>query len=305
MSHYDPTLKALIETVPGDWLTLLERNQPRRGRRPRVEAIDADISTISGAADKVLLVRDRPNWLLHVEFHAGHDGAEQPSKYHARNSILGDRHQLGVQTLVVVLKQDADSPAFSGTFERSVVGHPNSRNGFTFEVCRVWQLDPEWLLRGCAGILPLVPISAVTDEGVPAIIQQMQQRMDQLRLKKSDADTLWTATNILMGLRFSGEFAAHLLRGVRGMKESTTYQAIVEEGRAEGREEGRAALRLAVRDLCEPRLGPPDTGTLAALEAITDIDRLRDLIRRASSAATWHDLLGSSPTPAPRRRKRR
>ena len=93
------------------------------------------------------------------------------------------------------------------------------------------------------------------------------------------------------------------------MKESTTYQAIVEEGvekgLAQGREEGRAALRLAVRDLCEPRLGPADTATLAALEAIADIDRLRDLIRRASSAATWHDLIAPSPAPAPRRRKRR
>jgi len=43
---------------------------------------------------------------------------------------------------------------------------------------------------------------------------------------------------------------------------------------------------------------------LAALEAITDIDRLRDLIRRAASAATWHDLLGTTPTPRQRATRR-
>jgi hypothetical protein len=48
---FDPTLKALVETAPEDWLTLL-------GFPPApVAVLDADIATvITGAADKVLRV---------------------------------------------------------------------------------------------------------------------------------------------------------------------------------------------------------------------------------------------------------
>ena len=46
---------------------------------------------------------------------------------------------------------------------------------------------------------------------------------------------LWTATCLLMGLRYEKSFASQLLEGVQNMKESTTYQAILREGRDEGR----------------------------------------------------------------------
>ena len=52
------------------------------------------------------------------------------------------------------------------------------------------------------------------------------------------ASRLWTATYLLMGLRFSGAVAFRLLEGVQNMRESTTYQAILREGRIEGRNEG-------------------------------------------------------------------
>jgi len=41
---------------------------------------------------------------------------------------------------------------------------------------------------------------------------------------------LWTATYVLMGLKYPSAFTEQLLRGVRQMKESVTYQAILAEG---------------------------------------------------------------------------
>jgi len=38
-----------------------------------------------------------------------------------------------------------------------------------------------------------------------------------------------------MGLRYLEELASQLLEGVRNMHESTTYEAILREGREEGR----------------------------------------------------------------------
>ena len=47
---FDPTLKALVENAPESWPVLF--NQPAG----ITEIIDADIATVSGAADKVLRV---------------------------------------------------------------------------------------------------------------------------------------------------------------------------------------------------------------------------------------------------------
>src|SRR5262245_46170868 len=49
--QFDPTLKTLVETSPGDWPVLL-------GLPPApTEVIDADIATVSGAGDEVQHVR--------------------------------------------------------------------------------------------------------------------------------------------------------------------------------------------------------------------------------------------------------
>ena len=95
---YDPTLKALVETAPADWLPLL-RLPPAR-----VSVIDADVSAVlSGAADKVLLVHADPQYLLHLDFQAGHDSARLPRRLRLYNTVLEDRHDLLVRSVAVLL----------------------------------------------------------------------------------------------------------------------------------------------------------------------------------------------------------
>ena len=55
----------------------------------------------------------------------------------------------------------------------------------------------------------------------------------EAELPPVEAADFWTATYTLMGLRYDRSFAAQVLRGVRQMRESSTYQAILEEGRQE------------------------------------------------------------------------
>jgi predicted transposase YdaD len=81
------------------------------------------------------------------------------------------------------------------------------------------------------------------------------------------------------------------------MRESVTYQAILDEGRAEGRADGRAEGRAAearalLALLGEQKFGPPDARARAALEAIGDAERLEALARRLLAATSWDDLLG-------------
>ena len=101
---------------------------------------------------------------------------------------------------------------------------------------------------------------------LPNIIQRMEQRIIA-EATPDEAGTLWTATDVLMGLRYPRALVVQLLQGVHGMKESVTYQAIVEEGKVEARQED--LLRLGRR-----RFKIPDPTSEMAVRGITDPDRL-------------------------------
>jgi predicted transposase YdaD len=80
--------------------------------------------------------------------------------------------------------------------------------------------------------------------------------------------------------------------GIRNMRDSSTYQAIMEEGRAEGRVEGRAeGERRAILRIGAVRFGEPDNGTRARLDAIVDVDVLERLATRLLTVSSWAELL--------------
>jgi predicted transposase YdaD len=116
----------------------------------------------------------------------------------------------------------------------------------------------------------------------------MERRLSS-RQGRKQAPTVWGAAYILLGLRHSPALAAQLFRGVMSMKESSTYQAILEEGRSEGAvAEAKKVLRL----LGNKVFGIPDGRTIAALERINDLPQLENLLERLPAAASWRELLG-------------
>jgi predicted transposase YdaD len=285
---YDPTLKTLVETSPPDWLPLLALPPAP------VVVIDADIATvISGAADKVLLVQGDLSYLLHLDFEAGHYSARVPGRLRLYNTVLDYRHDLLVRSVLVLLHPRADSPQLTGELRRAFPNEP-PYGLFRYRVLRVWQLPVEQLLTGGIGTLALAPISDVPEAELPRVIEQMEQRLRR-RPERELARDVWTATYLLLGLRYDLELARILLQRVLRMKESVTYQAVVEEGRIE---EARRALLLVGKEL----LGKPDAATKGAINALEDVAQLEELMRRAAHVGSWQELLGR---PTPRRRGRR
>jgi len=67
------------------------------------------------------------------------------------------------------------------------------------------------------------------------------------------------------------------------MHESDTYQAILEEGMVKG---GRELILL----IGEDRFGPPEEAVKAELNTITDLDRLRRMIRQIPKAKGWQEI---------------
>jgi predicted transposase YdaD len=149
-------------------------------------------------------------------------------------------------------------------------------------------------LAGGLGTLPLAPISAVTAAELPGIITQIEKRLRRPDARPK-ASQLWAATYVLPGLRHSPVVAQALLQGVRSMKESSTYQAIVQEGRQEGLVAGavQEARKLLLR-LGSKQLGRPSARTQAALAKIDDLDRLEALIERLETVESWQGLLAKA-----------
>jgi hypothetical protein len=135
-----------------------------------------------------------------------------------------------------------------------------------------------------------MPFDATTKELValapavlPGMIRRMEERIDR-EAPPERAGVLWTATYVLMGLRYSDEFAEMLLRGVGAMKESVTYQAIIREGRVA--EAQAILLRQGTK-----RFGTPPDATRAVIEGIAAIDRLELLLDRVLDVESWEELL--------------
>jgi predicted transposase YdaD len=288
---FDVTTRRLIEADPEGWLAWI--GLPADGP---VRAIESDVSTVLAQVDKVLRVDGPRPWIAHVEVQSGHD-SHLPLRLLEYHVLLLRRHDVRVATSVVLLRPDAHDPELTGRFE---VYDPTDDLTITFKyrVIRLWERPVDELLRGGIGVLPLAPL-VVEPAQVPGVIAQLDARFAR-EASVVSASELWSATLLLLGLRYDADEARHLLRGVTGMRESSTYQAILEEGREEGREQGReqgrveGARRLLLR-FGTRKFGAPDAGAEAALARIDDLDVLERLSDDLLTATSWADLLRSAP----------
>jgi predicted transposase YdaD len=279
MSHpYDASTKYLVQVRLADWLPLCGRTTTAR-----VEVIDADLATVTAAADRVLRVHEDPPWLLHLELQSSRD-PDLAANLHVYNALLERRHGLRARSLVVLLRRQADAPDLTGVLQREFPGEPPYLT-FRYQAIRVWQMPVETILAGGLGVLPLAPLSAVSERELPGVIARIQERID-LEATAQETGLLWTATDVLMGLRYSRDLIAQLMQGVRGMKESVTYQAIVEEGMVKDRQD-------VLLEQGAVRFGTPSPIVEMAVRSITDLGRLKKLTQRLLNVSSWDELLTS------------
>jgi hypothetical protein len=291
---FDAATKHLFGADPGTWMAYanLVPDGPLR-------VLDTDLSTVSAAVDAVVRVDAPTPWLVDFEFQSSHDGA-LASRLLRYNVLLGDRHSLPVLTVVILLRPEADGADLKGVFHRRL---PNGRlcHEFHYVVVRAWEKPLEDVLTGGVATLPLASLANVSREAMPEVIRRVDERLSR-EVSSAEAETLWTAFFVLMGLRYPPEYTKPFLDGVRAMldlRDSSVYQIILEEGREEGREEGiaegeiKGAIQVLLR-LGRDRFGPPNTDVVAALEAIPDLVRVMELTDRLLKVSSWDELL--SPT---------
>lgn len=65
---FDATLKELVEAYPRDWIAQLGLSSAGP-----LEIIDADLSTVTAQADRLIRLQEPEPWLLHLELQARRD----------------------------------------------------------------------------------------------------------------------------------------------------------------------------------------------------------------------------------------
>ena len=289
---FDTTIKELIELQPEDWVEF--------AGLPRAPAtvIDADLATVLLEADKVVRVEGPTPFLLHIEAQTTYDEGmgERMLQY---SVFLRRRHGLPVVSILILLRPDADGAEMTGNvrheFPPGTVYHE-----FRYRVIRVWERTAAELMAGGIALSALAPLAQDAGAKLPQVVRNVEAKAAQ-ELPPAKAREILTRTYVLMGLLYDQTTIIASFKGVAGMKESVSYQAILREGEAVGLEKGlekgleEEAHSVLLR-LGSKRLGKPSKAITVKLEAIRSLERLHALQERLLEVETWKELLaGAEP----------
>ncbi|WP_339376749.1 DUF4351 domain-containing protein [Chlorogloea sp. CCALA 695] len=222
------------------------------------------------------------NAILHTEFQTVSDDTMpfRMADYYLR--LKRKFPERSIQQVVIYLKRTSSDLVRQTRYTTSVMTHD-------FTVIRLWE-QPVEIFLSTPGLLPYAVLSRASDkEDVLArVVEELEQISDY-----REQSNLAAATSILAGLELEGQVIKRLMRSPV-MRESTMYQSILLEGRAEGLEVGLLQGRtvegktLVLKQL-QRKLGslsPELTTKVSALsleelealgEALLDFTRIEDL----------------------------
>jgi hypothetical protein len=278
---FDATLKDMGRESPQGFLATFDR--PPTGP---VRPLNVDLSTVTTAADLILGLGEPLEEVIHLDFQSSAAGWKHADVM-VYNTLIYAHHHVPVHTIVLLLRPEAAHTNMNGVIRYA----PRPGRGsmeFTYEVVRLWERPAAELLAADLGVAPLavlgrLPEDLPLEDGLAAVAQQLAERL-VLEAPPDRAKKLLTDAYLLAGLRVRRDVAARIFRGVRVMHESDTYLAILDEGQEKAR-------RKDILIVGEERIGPAEETIKAQLNAITDLDHLERMVRRAAKAATWQEIL--------------
>jgi predicted transposase YdaD len=131
-----------------------------------------------------------------------------------------------IRQIVIYLKQTNSDLVYQHRFERGATQHE-------FEVIRLWEQSSEQFLA-YTGMLPFAIL--VNSGNKENLLQEIAKKIDHIP-ELNTRRTIAAATYVLAGLVLEENIVKQILRRDI-MRESVTYQAILQEGRQEGEIKG-------------------------------------------------------------------
>ena len=282
--RFDATMKQLLDDFAIDWMSWLAPrcNLPET---IEVEPFPTDFASIQTTADKVFRLKEPLEGFLHIEPQSSWDG-EFVNRMLAYCALIRWKYGTPVYSIALLLRPDANSPTITGILDDR---HDDGSNYLLFRYVpiRVWELPAETLIDGPLGCAPLALLTNDAAGKLSEYIKRLDERMETEQIPESDRQVIHTATFILLGLRYDPAVVSQAFMGVNTMRESTTYQSILQEGRVEGRVEGR---QEAVIELLEDRFGVLPVPIIAEIRSVSDIAQLKSLLHQAAHIASLDEL---------------
>lgn len=227
--------------------------------------------------------------LFHIEPQSSWDGAF-PDRLHLYNSLLFDRHGGPVYTIALLLRREASAPNLTGLVSRAFADG-TVYQWFRYTVVRLWELPADQLLATGLGTTPLALLTDDAAPRLPEVVGRFAERALRESPTPDAGNVLLSCAFLLLGLRYDEAVARAVFQGVQRMRESSTYQGILREGRVEGRvegriEEGRDSILLVLRT----RFNSVPTDVENRVRATTDPAALQAALVRAVQVSKPEEL---------------
>lgn len=278
---FDATLKDMARESPEGFLTVFDRPP-----KLPVSLLNVDLSTVTAAADLILGLGDPLEEIIQLDFQSS-AAAWKHADLMVYNSLLYARYHVPVHTTIVLLRPQAEHSRMDGTVHYA----PRPGRGsmeFRYEVVRLWERPVGELLAADLGVTPLAMLGQLPEavsprEALAAVARQVVERVTS-EAPPDQAKKLLTDALLLTGLRVKRDLVVEIFKGATMLEESDTYLMILEQGE-------ERATRENILAVGEERLGMCNESIRSRLSGITDLSRLKRLVRRAAKAESWQEIL--------------
>ncbi len=279
---FDVVMKDLVRERTADFEAALGLE----GDHP-VRVLNVDLTTLSAATDIVLGFGEPLSSLTDLNFQAGRDG-QLSSRVLMYNGVLHHRYHVPVRSVIVLLRREADDANLTGRVRYQSGRGGRSKLDFSFEIVPMCQQPLRRYLTGGLGLLPLaqlcrLPANQPLEQALKSVVRRIDKRL-HADAGPVEAKFVLSAAYVVAGLLLSEEATKELYEGVEAMRESSTYQGILREGRIE------QAVKMILR-LGRKHFGDPSESVKVALQSITDVDRLDRVADQLDVVGSWQELL--------------
>lgn len=273
---YDLTTKELFKDSETALVKLITRKESAS-----IRYLDISFQAIESQQADMIFEADTEgrNIIFHIEFQTSNDSNMLYRMLGYANDILHSYKSPPYQVVIYMGKAQL-SMTNSARYEQTA----NSRLDYGYELIDFSQIEAEEILHlNEVGLLPVLPLTKIsTEENI-----HLRRMVDIILARTEHIDfntrkNLIFKTEILAGIKFSKDVVYNIFSEVETMlnlKESSTYQRILEEG-----------IKESVLTAVEEKFGTVPDSIRLIVDSMTDPNALRDLLRKTIKAKTLEDL---------------
>lgn len=274
-NSYDATFKILVDHSPGDWARYLSTVAVQIAA-----PVDTSLHETKEVVDRLLQVHyGGSEFIIHVEFHAGHSGSRIPDRLFHYNASVMKRYAMTALSCVLILRSEADSPSISGTFVRTIEPFGDIHS-FRYHPIRLWQEPLERFLIPGSSLAVAGVLSDFGERDLEEAGADIRSCIDEMNDPRHREDMLYHLV-VLAGMRFNRSQAESIFgRNVSVLeKYSVTLQYFIR----------RAEARLLLES-AKQIFGTPTPQIVEKVDEATS-EKLLAWNMRLRTAQSWSELI--------------